>query len=170
MTDRKTEKPARPWTVWSTQIVAFVVFAGAAVVLSIGIRNTVRFADNNVQAALKALGLFVTVAAMYLTVLIGLALRSFFGRLLGIAGLLLLVGGEIFFLTMIIISKRGLENAMVYYGPGAVFLFLIVTIPFFTFLAYRLALGKREKAFFARPDTGHTEPPPPPSFETGPGV
>jgi hypothetical protein len=109
----------------------------------------------------------IVLAGGCLIILIGLAFRSFVGRWFSVAGLLLVAGFGIFVLTMVIISPRGLENAMLFYGSMAGLLF-IGWIPFFSFLAYRLARGVREKAFFSRPDPGETEPPPPPLFASAP--
>ena len=161
-----TEKLPRPWTVWTTQVIAGLMLLPLAWGMFLAIRTLLRSQIPGLfpQRAI-GLGLLIALACGYLIVLIGLAMRNFVGRWFGVAGLLLTSGYGIFFLIMWIISPRGLENAMVFYGPMAGLLFLIGSIAFFIFLAYRLALGRRERAFFSRAEPVITEPPPPPSFD-----
>jgi hypothetical protein len=163
--DDMTKKPARPWTVWTTQVIAGLFFALLAYAIFLAVKTLFRSQIPGLfpQRALGA-GLAVALACGYLIVLIGLGMRSFAGRWLGVAGLLLPAGYGIFLLTIWIRIPRGLENAMLFYGSMAGLLFLIGSIPFFGFLAYRLARGVREKEFFSRPERAITAPPPPPVF------
>lgn len=111
-----------------------------------------------------AIGILIASAGSWLVVLTGLALRSFAGRWTGAGWLLLLAGFAGYLLIRWGLSPRGFENAMISYRLMGLLLFLIGSIPFFIFLAYRLVFGVAEKAFFSRPDRTSAEPPPPPSF------
>lgn len=154
----------RPWTVWTTQAIALLMFLLLGAWVVVGLSFLPYTIPGTMFRNAFAIGLLIGAAGSWLVVFIGLALRHFAGRWCGTGWLLILAAFATYLLISWILSPRGLENAMISYRSMALLLLLVGSIPFFIFLAYRLVWGNRERAFFARFDRASAEPPPPPMF------